>query len=130
VVARLVHLGFGRYARADRIYAIRPIEGDDRGPGRRTLVWVDGVADPIVASRSDGAIVADMALGRGGMPGDVTSEALALLAEVADRAGAVGPLVRREIRNEAAIDLDDLERRARAVLARAAGGGGDSGTLF
>ena len=33
----MVFLGFGKYARADRIYALQPITGDDRGGGRRTL---------------------------------------------------------------------------------------------
>ena len=50
---RMVFLGFGKYARADRIYALEPIRGDDRGGGRRTRVWVEGVPDPIVASRTE-----------------------------------------------------------------------------
>ena len=46
----MVFLGFGKYARADRIYALEPLPGGERGSGRRTRVWVDGVAEPIVAS--------------------------------------------------------------------------------
>ena len=42
----MVFLGFGKYVRADRIYALEPITGDDRGNGRRTLVWVEGIAEP------------------------------------------------------------------------------------
>ena len=42
---RMVFLGFGKYVRADRIYALEPIVGDDRGNGRRTLVWVEGMAE-------------------------------------------------------------------------------------
>src|SRR5207248_9435172 len=38
---RMVFLGFGKYARADKIYAIEPIRDDRRGHGRRTLVWVE-----------------------------------------------------------------------------------------
>ena len=45
----MVFLGFGKYARADRIYALQPITGENRGGGQRTLVWVEGVADPVVA---------------------------------------------------------------------------------
>ena len=41
---RMVFLGFGKYVRADRIYALEPIVGEDRGNGRRTLVWVEGMA--------------------------------------------------------------------------------------
>lgn len=57
---RFISLGLGRFARADRILALEPIEGDERGPGRRTRVWVEGLADPVVASRSEAAILADL----------------------------------------------------------------------
>ena len=57
---RMVFLGFGKWARADRIYALEPIEGDDRGDGRRTKVWIDGMAEPLVASRTERTILADM----------------------------------------------------------------------
>jgi hypothetical protein len=60
---RLIALGYGKFASADRIYALVPLEGDERGDGRRTLVYVDGLADPIVASRSERAIVEDLAAG-------------------------------------------------------------------
>ncbi len=58
---KMVFLGFGKYARADKIYALEPITGEDRGHGRRTLVWVDGIPDPIVASRTEQTILEDMA---------------------------------------------------------------------
>ena len=60
---RMVFLGFGKWARADRIYALEPLEGEDRGHGRRTRVWVDGVPDPVIASRSERAILDDMGEG-------------------------------------------------------------------
>jgi hypothetical protein len=56
----MIFLGFGKYARADKIYALEPITGDDRGGGRRTLVWVDGIPEPIVASRTEQTILDDM----------------------------------------------------------------------
>ena len=56
----LVFLGYGKWVRADRIVALQPIEGADRGEGRRTLVFVEGIAEPIVASRHERSIVADM----------------------------------------------------------------------
>ena len=37
---RMISLGFGKWARADRIYALEPLEGSERGHGRRTRVWV------------------------------------------------------------------------------------------
>ncbi|MDX6473172.1 MAG: hypothetical protein QOK22_1988, partial [Gaiellaceae bacterium] len=49
----MISLGFGKWARADRIYALEPLEGAERGHGRRTRVWIDGVADPVVASRTE-----------------------------------------------------------------------------
>ena len=56
----MVFLGFGKYARADKIFALEPIRGDERGDGRRTRVWVEGVANPIVASRTERTILHDM----------------------------------------------------------------------
>jgi hypothetical protein len=44
---------------ATEIVALLPIE-DGRGPRRRTYVHVGGLAAPIVASRSEEAILADM----------------------------------------------------------------------
>jgi hypothetical protein len=58
----LIALGYGKYARADRVFALVPLEGDERGDRRRTLVYVEGIAEPIVASRSEAAIAADLAL--------------------------------------------------------------------
>jgi hypothetical protein len=53
----MVFLGFGKYVRGDRIYALEPITGDDRGSGRRTLVWVEGIPEPVVASRTQETIL-------------------------------------------------------------------------
>ena len=58
--SRMVSLGFGKFARADRIYALEPLLGTERGDGRRTKVWVEGVADPIIASRTEATILRDM----------------------------------------------------------------------
>jgi hypothetical protein len=59
-VPRMVFLGFGKYVRADRIYALEPIVGEERGNGRRTLVWVDGMGSPMVASRTQETILEEM----------------------------------------------------------------------
>lgn len=56
----MVFLGFGKYARADRIYALEPIVGDERGNGRRTLVWVEGMPNALVASRTQETILEEM----------------------------------------------------------------------
>jgi hypothetical protein len=56
----MIHLGYGKFVRADRVYALVPLEGTDRRDGRRTYVHVDGLSEPIVASRSERAIMADV----------------------------------------------------------------------
>ena len=56
----MVFLGFGKYVRADRIYALEPITGEERGSGSRTLVWVDGIPEPVVASRTQETILAEI----------------------------------------------------------------------
>ncbi|HWF55437.1 MAG TPA: hypothetical protein VG223_12440 [Solirubrobacteraceae bacterium] len=63
--APLVPLGYGKYVRADRVYALVPLAGEHRGDGRRTLVHVDGIEDPIIASRSEAAIARDVAIALG-----------------------------------------------------------------
>jgi hypothetical protein len=57
---RMVSLGYGKFVKADRVYALVPLEAGERGEGRRTYVHVDGLAEPIVASRSERAILADV----------------------------------------------------------------------
>lgn len=56
----MISLGFGKFVRADRIYALEPIRGHERGSGRRTLVWVEGIAEPVIASRTQETILEDM----------------------------------------------------------------------
>ncbi len=56
----MISLGYGRHVRADRVFAVVPLEGADRGEGRRTYVHVEGIDEPLVASRSERAILADV----------------------------------------------------------------------
>jgi len=100
----MVFLGFGKYARADRIYALEPLPQGERGHGARTRVWVEGIADPIVASRTERAIVA--ALG----PNAATEEAR-VLDSALDLAQRVA-----EAAEQGRFDVADLGRRARHVL--------------
>jgi len=64
----MVALGYGKQARADRIFALVPLEGAERGDGRRTLVYVEGIEAPLVASRSEAAIARDLADALGHAP--------------------------------------------------------------
>lgn len=103
---RMVFLGFGKYARADKVYALEPLVGDERGGGRRTRVWVEGIEGPLVASRTERTILHDM----GHEAGDsaLVDEALDLAERLASAA------------EEGRVDLGDLGRRARRLLASTA----------
>jgi hypothetical protein len=57
----LVPLGYGKFVRADRVFALVPLEGPERGDGRRTFVHVEGIDEPVIASRSEAAIANDIA---------------------------------------------------------------------
>jgi hypothetical protein len=113
----MVFLGYGKYVRSDRIYALDPIEGEQRGGGRRTHVWVEGIPEPVVASRTERSILAEMGQ-TAAMRSSLAEEALSFVREVADQADRVGPLTRTAIRNESGLDLDSVARRARRLLAR------------
>ena len=110
---RIVPLGYGKYVRSDRIAGFEPIE-DGRGPGRRTRIWVDGLPDPLVASRSEAAILADMVEGSD-EPGRVEIQRR-LLVELLETVDALDPVLRRIIRDQAGWDLDRLETRVRGAL--------------
>jgi hypothetical protein len=104
---RMVFLGFGKWARADRIYALEPLEGDDRGHGRRTRVWVEGLVEPIVASRTERAILAEM--------GHDGADVNPVLDDALDLAERLATAV-----EQGRVDLGDLGRRARRVLEKTA----------
>ena len=99
---RLVSLGFGKFVRSDRIVALVPIE-EDRGSGRRTLVYVENIPEPLVAGRTETTILRDMV--------GVESGTVELLRELQMQIGQVRPLLKSSIRSEAGLDLDELSRR-------------------
>ena len=101
--ARMVFLGFGKWARADRIYALEPLGEGERGHGRRTRVWVEGIPAAIVASRTERTILAEM--------GQDSSGASAVLDDALDLAERLANAV-----EQGRVDLGDLGRRARRVL--------------
>lgn len=111
--SRMVALGFGKFARADRIFALEPITGDERGDGRRTRVWIDGVGDPLIASRTEVTILRDMGQ-ESAIAAPELDEALDLAARLAAAA------------DEGRVDLSDLGRRARRLLASTTATGGAS----
>lgn len=105
---RMVFLGFGKFARSDRIYALEPLRGDERGGGQRTRVWVEGVAEPIVASRTERTILHDMGQDAAAQA-PIVADALDLAARLVAAADA------------GRVDLGDLGRRARRLLAATTG---------
>ena len=52
-------LGYGKYVRSDRVTAIVPIE-EERGPGRRTFVFLEDQTEPLVASRAEDSVIRDL----------------------------------------------------------------------
>jgi hypothetical protein len=100
---RMIFLGFGKYARADKIYAVEPIVGKERGGGHRTRVWIEGVPDPIIAGRTERTILHDMGQDAAiGTP--IIDEALKLAERIVEDA------------DKGRVDLNDLSRRARRLL--------------
>jgi hypothetical protein len=105
---RMIFLGFGKFARADRIYALEPLRGDERGGGRRTRVWVEGIPDPIVASRTERTILHDM--------GQDAATQAPIMDDALDLAERLVAAV-----DAGRVDLGDLGRRARRLLAATTG---------
>jgi hypothetical protein len=108
----MVFLGFGKFARSDKIYALEPLRGEERGGGRRTRVWIDGIADPIIASRTERTILHEM--------GQEDAAQVSLVDDALD-------LARRlvEAAEAGRVDLGDLGRRARRLLASTTSSGDD-----
>lgn len=109
----LVPLGYGKYIKSDGVVGLEPIE-DGRGPGRRTLVYVAGLADPLIASRSEGAILRDLV----GTPAEITRarEQRQLLADILDKVSGIEPMLRMIIRDQGKWNLDRLEEQILELL--------------
>src|SRR5690606_38123239 len=108
-----VSLGYGSFVRSDDIIALKPIT-ESRGPGRRTYVWVRGVPEPFVASRSEEAITRDLVA-----PGDgsVRAEQLAsVLERLVDAAEMLPPVLLRVVQQETGEDFGALAREGRRIL--------------
>ena len=112
----MVALGYGKFFRSDRIVGLDPIE-EGRGPGRRTNVYVEDINYPIIASRSEGAILRDLVEA----PEDMTraTEQQQLLGDILDSIEGINPMLRSIIRDQGDWNIDRLEERIREVLKRA-----------
>ena len=109
----LVHLGFGKYVRSDQVTALMPVE-EDRGPGRRTFVYLAGQSDPLVASRAEDTLVRDLVQ----EPREVVQarQQQEILQDLLEDLTKVNSTVRRISRDEGGLDLEQLERRIRSIL--------------
>lgn len=110
---QLVALGYGSYVRSDDVIAVEPIT-EGRGPGRRSLVWARGVPDPLVASRSEGAIVDDLVT-----PIEEAARMKAqraALENLVEVLNAISPGVRRILSEETDTDIDELLADSNRVI--------------
>lgn len=109
----LVPLGYGKYFRSQSIVGLEPIE-ENRGPGRRTWVYVEGVEGPVIASRSQGAIMRDMV----DVPKEVirVQEQRQLLGDILDTVLQIDPVLRNIVRDQGSWNLDRLEERIKELI--------------
>jgi len=111
---QIISLGYGRYVRSDEVVAVEPIT-EARGPGRRAVVWVRGLETPLIASRSEGAIVDDLTT-----PAEEASrtrQQRAVLQRVVKTLDDIPGTFRRRLRESDGIDLDELAQEANRILA-------------
>ena len=109
---RMVFLGYGKYWRSDGIIGLMPIE-EERGPKRRTSVFVQGRPDPIVASRTEQSILEDMGATESGFQTQALREAVTeLLAAFHE----FSPVLRRALLSENHFDVEQWEQRVGELL--------------
>ncbi len=109
----MVSLGYGRYWRSDAIVGLKPID-EERGPGRRTEVYTATLDYPIVASRSERAILQDMAVVSA--EDFQIQEAREMMTDLVDAIEDVPDVLRRMLATEAHFDSAAWIRRLRTVL--------------
>ena len=109
----MIPLGYGKYFRSDKIIGLEPIE-ENRGPQRRTYVYIEGKLEPIVASRGESTILRDITQSPETTVRSI--QAVELLERIFADLEDVGPMLRKSIKDEAKLDLDEIEAKIRALL--------------
>jgi hypothetical protein len=113
----LVPLGHGIWVRSDEILAVEPIR-EQRGPGRRSRVWLRGVEEPFVASRSEEAIIRDLTRPREAVErGQRLEGAVERVTSAIER---IPPVLLRVVAQETGQDLKSVASEAREALANGA----------
>ena len=109
----MVPLGYDKFVRSDKIISLEPIE-EDRGPGRRTIVYVENVQSPLIASRTENSILGNIIQ----IPREEleVSAALELLKDIRDDISQIGPMLRKSIKKEAQFDIDKIEEKINRIL--------------
>lgn len=107
---RMIHLGYGKYWRSDAIVGLMPIE-DDRGPKRRTEVYTATLDHPIIASRSERAILEDMAISSDEQ--FKIQEIREIVSDLVDALEDIPDVLRRVLLTEARFDVEAWIRRLR-----------------
>lgn len=109
----VVPLGYGKFIRSDKIIGLEPIE-EDRGPGKRTYVYVEGIKSPMVASRTETAILSSIVE----TPHEImeATAALELLKDILDDISQIGPMLRKSIKKEAKLDLEKISLKIEEII--------------
>ena len=111
----VVPLGYGKFIRSDKIIGLEPIE-DDRGPGKRTYVYVEGIKSPMVASRTEATILANMVESSAEII--EATAAIELLKDILDDINQIGPMLKKSIKKEAKLDLDKISLKIEEIINR------------
>ncbi|MGO1368919.1 MAG: hypothetical protein ACTHVE_09775 [Senegalia sp. (in: firmicutes)] len=109
----IVPLGYGKYIRSDKIVGLKPIE-DDRGPGKRTYVYVEGIESPMIASRTETTILSNIVE----TPSEImeATAAIELLKDILDDINQIGPMLKKSIKKEAKLDLEKISFKIEEIL--------------
>ena len=108
----LVSLGHGVWVRAEEVVAVEPIR-EGRGPGRRALVWVRGLPEPLVASRSEDALLRSLGAVDGTARAALLQGALQRMTDAVDR---IPPVLLRVVEQETGEDLRSVASEARKQI--------------
>src|SRR5699024_1795514 len=109
----IVPLGYGKFIRSDKIIGMEPIE-ENRGPGKRTYVYVEGTDKPMIASRTETSILSSMVE----TPKEVieATAALELLQDILDDITQIGPMLKKSIKKEAKLDLEKIALKIEEII--------------
>lgn len=109
----IVPLGYGKYMRSDKIVGLEPIE-DERGPGKRTYVYIENIDKPMIASRTETSILSSMVE----TPTEImeATAAIELLKDILDDISQIGPMLQKSIKKEAKLDLGKIAIKIEEII--------------